>query len=410
MESEHEKAWEAAGPLMINLIWPYTTWGGAQIYFLSLVRNAPRGWKFRVIVPNGSDPQLMKLFSDAGAKLFYLANIHNPTPALGIIEKLKRQLRRLRSENEILRLIRRISFSGEIFHIEAGPWQSVSLLTKLARRGKTFVTVQNAMPGNISGARKRAWSRRMTTLLSMPGFELFGGNQHAVDDIRTFLPRELHHKVTISRATFSRTDVNTALAMPVRRIEVLSGLGLRPEMLTVIAVGQFIDRKGRWDYLEAARLLKDKFQFIWVGPTELDADEKDRIDEFDVADNFRYILSDDAGRSRAEVLAFFRNADIFALPSYWEGLPVSILEAMALGLPVVSTRINGIPEAVINDRTGFIVETGDAPSFAAAIESLEDAQLRERLADGAIAAATGEFEEIVSVSNVFDRYAARGTP
>ncbi|MEZ5424393.1 MAG: glycosyltransferase, partial [Pyrinomonadaceae bacterium] len=176
------------------------------------------------------------------------------------------------------------------------------------------------------------------------------------------------------------------------------------------AVGQFIDRKGRWDFLEAAKLLKDTFQFIWVGPTHLDADEAARVKDYGVAGSFRYVLSEDAGRSRAEILAFFRNADIFALPSYWEGLPVSILEAMALGLPIVSTRINGIPEAVVNDTTGFIVEAGDAPAFAAAIKKLEDAPTRKRLAEGALAAATGEFEEIVSVSNVFDRYINAETP
>jgi len=410
MASERQKAWEAAGPLTINLIWPYTTWGGAQIYFLSLVRNAPKGWKFRVVVPKGSDPELMRLFSDAGAELFFLENVRNPTPAEGIAEKLKRQLRRLRSEKEILAFIKERTSPGEIYHIEAGPWQSVSLLKKLAHRGKTFVTVQNAMPSNVSEARKRAWSRRMTALVSMPSFELFGGNQHAVDDIRTFLPAELHKKVTISRATFSRTDVNEALAMPRRREQVLSGFGLRPEKLTVIAVGQFIDRKGRWDFLEAARLLKDTFQFIWVGPTRLGAAEAARIEEYDVAETFRYVLSEDAGHSRAEILAFFRNADIFALPSYWEGLPVSILEAMALGLPIVSTRINGIPEAVVNDTTGYIVEAGDAPAFAAAIKRLEDENVRKRLAEGALAAATGEFEEIVSVSNVFDRYVNAESP
>ncbi|HQZ82909.1 MAG TPA: glycosyltransferase [Pyrinomonadaceae bacterium] len=410
MTSGREKAWEAAGPLTVNLIWPYTTWGGAQIYFLSLVRNAPKNWKFRVVVPNGSDPQLMKLFSDAGAKLFYLKNIRNPTPAHGIVERLKRQLRRLRSENETLAFVNKMTSPGEIYHIEAGPWQSVSLLKKLARRGKTFVTVQNAMPGDVSEARKSAWSRRMTELLSLPSFELFGGNQHAVENIRTFLPAELHRKVTISRATFSRTDVNAALAMPIRRNEVLSSLGLLPEKLTVIAVGQFIDRKGRWDFLEAARLLKDKFQFIWVGPTHLDDEEISRIDSFDVADTFRYVLSDDAGRTRSEILAFFRNADIFALPSYWEGLPVSILEAMALGLPIVSTRINGIPEAVVNDITGYVVEAGDVPTFATAIETLADAAVRKRIAEGALAAATGEFEEIVSVSNVFDRYVGAEAP
>ncbi|MBX3282189.1 MAG: glycosyltransferase [Acidobacteria bacterium] len=406
MPSERAKAWEAAGPLKINLIWPYTTWGGAQIYFLSLVRNAPKNWDFRVIVPAGSDAELMKLFADAGAEIIFLKNVHNPMPAHGPVEKLKRQLRRLKIEKEELALIEKICGPDEIYHIEAGPWQSVSLLKQLSRRGKTFVTVQNAMPSNVSEARKRVWSKRMTSLISMPSFELFGGNQHAVDDIRTFIPQELHKKVTISRATFSRTDVNAALEMPDRRVEVLSGLGLTPEKLTVIAVGQFIDRKGRWDFLEAARILRDKFQFIWVGPTTLTKEESARIDSYGVEDTFRYVLSSDAGKSRAEILAYFRNADIFALPSYWEGLPVSILEAMALGLPIVSTRINGIPEAVVDDVTGFVVEAGDAPGFAKAIERLEGESLRRRLAKGALAAATGEFEEIVSVSNVFDRYIA----
>ncbi|MBX7060675.1 MAG: glycosyltransferase [Pyrinomonadaceae bacterium] len=408
MADDRTKVWEAAGPLTINLIWPYTTWGGAQIYFLSLVRNAPDGWNFRVIVPTGSDDELMKLFAAAGAKIVYLTTVHNPTPAHGIFEKIARQRRRLRSEKEILALIERLSGEGEIFHIEAGPWQSVSLLKKLAGRGKTFVTVQNAMPSGVSQARKRAWSRRMTSLLSMPSFELFGGNQHAVDDIRTFVPEDLHSKITISRATFSRTDVNKALAMPVHRDEVLTGLGLRPDKLTVLAVGQFIDRKGRWDFLEAARILSENFQFIWVGPTELTDDERARIETYDVRETFRYVLSEDAGKSRAEILAFFRNADIFALPSYWEGLPVSILEAMALGLPIVSTRINGIPEAVIDDITGYLVEAGNAVAFAKAIEKLEAPNLRTRLSEGALAAATGEFEEIVSVSNVFDRYVAPG--
>ncbi|KXK06941.1 MAG: glycosyl transferase family protein [Acidobacteria bacterium OLB17] len=407
MTDERRNAWEAAGLLTINLIWPYTTWGGAQIYFLSLVKNAPRAWKFRVIAPSASDAQLLGLFRDAGAEIVHLQRVHNPTPARGIIEKIRRQLRRLRSEREILSVLDTAAAQGEIFHIEAGPWQSVSLLKRLARKGRTFVTVQNALPSNVSEARKRRWSSRMTALLRLPNFELFGGNQHAVDDIRSYLPAELHNKVTISRATFSREDVNSALRMPVRRQDVLSGLGLPPDKLTVIAVGQFIDRKGRWDYLEAARLLKDKFQFIWVGPAKLSDEEKRRIADYEVSDSFRYVLSSDAGKTRAEVLAFFRNADIFGLPSHWEGLPVSILEAMALGLPIVSTRINGIPEAVIEGKTGSLVEVGDSAGFASAIERLGDPALREKLAAGALAMATGELEEIVSVSNVFDRYIAR---
>jgi glycosyltransferase involved in cell wall biosynthesis len=74
--------------------------------------------------------------------------------------------------------------------------------------------------------------------------------------------------------------------------------------------------------------------------------------------------------------------DIFALPSYDEGLPIAILEAMSEGLPVVATDVGGIPELVENDRTGYLVSPGDVNALCTALRRLViDCQLRGQLGD-----------------------------
>ncbi len=76
----------------------------------------------------------------------------------------------------------------------------------------------------------------------------------------------------------------------------------------------------------------------------------------------------------------YRNADIFLLTSEYEGVPNVILEAMASGLPVVSTRVGGISEIIENNVTGFLVEPDDMQGMAERLERLvRDAELRNRL-------------------------------
>jgi colanic acid/amylovoran biosynthesis glycosyltransferase len=78
------------------------------------------------------------------------------------------------------------------------------------------------------------------------------------------------------------------------------------------------------------------------------------------------------------------NADVFCLPSFAEGLPVSIMEAMAIGVPVVTTFISGIPELAVHEHTALVVPAGNVDELAKALSTLlADADLRTRLAHAA---------------------------
>ena len=96
---------------------------------------------------------------------------------------------------------------------------------------------------------------------------------------------------------------------------------------------------------------------------------------------------------RGDVPELLASADIFVLSSASEGLPVSVLEAMAAELPVVSSAVGGLSELVVADETGFLVPPGDAEELAAALELLiADPELRRRFGAAGRARAVALFD------------------
>lgn len=137
------------------------------------------------------------------------------------------------------------------------------------------------------------------------------------------------------------------------------------------------EQKGLPFLVDALRILRDRGtlpRFAIVGNGELQGWLERRLGEEEIADRVRLLPFEPPVEPR---LAAF---DVYVLPSYWEALPIGVLEAMAAGRAVISTTVNGIPEAVDHGTTGLLVSPEDTEGLAAAIERLaDDAHLRERM-------------------------------
>lgn len=157
-----------------------------------------------------------------------------------------------------------------------------------------------------------------------------------------------------------------------------------PDRLPVhlLSIGQLKEKKGFTHLIEACSMLHQaglEFQTRIVGEGPLRSDLEAQIAAAGLGDTI--VL--EGALPHAEVMARLREADVFVLPCVVatdgdrDGIPNVVLEAMAMALPVVSTTVSGIPEAVIDRETGLLVEPADPTALAAAIATLiRDPRLR----------------------------------
>lgn len=140
-----------------------------------------------------------------------------------------------------------------------------------------------------------------------------------------------------------------------------------PAAPRLVCVGRICEQKAQILLLEAcAQIAKEgtSIELVLVGDGEMRADAEAFIARHGLAERVRITGWADSAQVRAELLA----ARVLVLPSFAEGLPVVIMEALALGRPVISTYVAGIPELVENGVCGWLVPAGDVPSLVTAIK------------------------------------------
>ena len=160
-----------------------------------------------------------------------------------------------------------------------------------------------------------------------------------------------------------------------KRQEIRSQYQIQPDDFILITCGELIKRKNHEAILKALTYIKDhQVKLILCGSGVLEQDIKQKIRDYDLED--RIIMIGYCYNIQEHLKA----ADCFVFPSYQEGLPVALMEAMASGLPVVCSKIRGNVDLIIPEEGGFLVGPRDIKALANFILKLkENHELKKKM-------------------------------
>ncbi len=178
-------------------------------------------------------------------------------------------------------------------------------------------------------------------------------------------------------------------------------LRLNSGELLIGAIGRLDKQKGFSTLIDAMAELKDsplRCAILGEGPERAALEALVRKNHLEKS---VWLLGE-----KDDIPSWLSALDLYCLPSVWEGLPNSLLEAMALGLPVVASAVDGVPEVVRDDRNGILVPPGKPAALAAALRKLLDEPAR-RTALGQAAQAT--ISERFTLRRMLDEYQAAYT-
>ena len=192
------------------------------------------------------------------------------------------------------------------------------------------------------------------------------------DDLNIFLEDKI---IRNSQADLIRGEgINIQFFHPVdfqAKIELKKILNIHENKILILLVARLIREKGILEFCQAARILKEKYKdnvhFVVIG--DIDRGNPSHL-SWDDLNEFRQSSIVQFTGHLDEPQPFFAASDIYCLPSYREGLPVTIMEAMSSGLPVITTDSPGCRETIDNGVSGFLVPVRDVNALINKLEQL----------------------------------------
>jgi len=150
---------------------------------------------------------------------------------------------------------------------------------------------------------------------------------------------------------------------------------------SILFLGRLSDRKGVFDLVDSFKLIKSLTSWKAILAGDGDVEKVRRmIDQYGLDE--QVVVSGWVGSEAVQAL--LAESSILVLPSYNENLPMSVIEAMAAGLAIVTTPVGAIEDIIVNGETGLLVEPGDVDGLATALKCLIlDPSLRRKLGDNA---------------------------
>lgn len=356
--------------------------GGAQKYvYETAVHLDPVQYNIVVAAGPKGDWELLERFDKAGVKtrkLSYLKRNINPLFDLAGIW-------------QIYRLIKKEKPDFIYLHSsKAGVVGSIAAV--IYRRWKSSPRIIYRIGGwafneKVAVIKKLLYilTERLTALLK----DVIVVNSEA--DKKSAIARKIcpERKIKVIYNGIDIDNINFLDRNDARRIlsEKFSFAGNSDSRIWVGTIANFYANKGLIYLIEAARFLNnDNLMFIVIG----DGAERQKLEEMIKKYNLenRFFLSGNMPDASRYLKAF----DLFVLPSIKEGMPWTILEAMAAGLPIVATKVGGVPEMIQDGKDGILVEPQNPQELAGAIKKIvADDNLRESLGDNAFGVVKEKF-------------------
>ena len=327
--------------------------GGAENAMFMLLSSLDRGeWEPTLLLEEAPETEPLR---ERAAALGVPVRLVAPLP-LGLVGA-----RRVPALVRLLRRERPAVFHAHMSSPVACKWGLAAAV--LARVPAVLGTVQVGAyepPDHSAYLQLRALARGVDRYLAVSreiAAELTGGLGWPAERVEV-----VYNAVDAARA---------AVAAPPGLREQLGGSTTRPLVLTPARLNP---QKGHRVLLEAAAEVPDAL-FLLAGDGPERAPLEAEAERLGVADRVRFL-----GR-REDVPQLLAACDVFALPSLYEGSSLAVLEAMAAGIPIVSSAIGGTEELIDDGHSGLLVAPGDAKALAAALRRvLDDPELRQSLA------------------------------
>lgn len=191
---------------------------------------------------------------------------------------------------------------------------------------------------------------------------------------------------------------------PELRSQIRNEFGVGEGVFLLGTVARFSAQKGHVYLIEACRDLRLKklaIQLWLIGRGELQEELEKNVKEMGLSETVKFLGPSNSIEMMLPAL------DCFVLPSLWEGMPISLLEAMACGIPVVATQTSGVDELVTNLENGLMVRVKDSKALSEAVSLLmHDKELQKKLSRQAVETVNRSYSLAMNLKSYLTLYLA----
>lgn len=344
--------------------------GGSQTHLLELLHGFRH--EFRLSVATGEEGFLTEFARTLGVQTFVLPNLVQPLEPLNDFKALA----------DIVRLLKRCK--PDLIHCHTS---KAGILGRAAARVVGVPAVFTAHTWSFAEGTSRLWK-----LIGTPAERLA-----ARCSAKIIAVSESNRRLAISRKVAPESKIVTVHnGIPDTLHRARPNRSGVPEL---VMVARFAPQKNQRQLLEAVSGIERPFHLTFVGDGPTRAAIEQLAHQLGLRERVSFV------GVRTDTDRILANSDIFVLATNWEGFPITILEAMRAGLPVVATDVDGVGEAVIDGETGYSTPRGDTPALAERLTRLlEDPGLRARMGAMGRSVYEREFTREVMLSKIAGIY------